>query len=150
MELERQVHIPFAACGLSSETKYARVDWTIDKPWGQVIPELDEAQRRSYHWSCDPRRDADITASITLGSGGKLAILRVNMDDYKVGGVPQNTPKQERYQKLLEVLSQLDNEPSRQNQRLFMWYDRETPERSLPSVAQHWAEAAKELSHCIC
>ena len=150
VDLERQVHVPFAACGLSSETKYAKVDWTVEKPWGQVILELDERQRRAYLPTCDPRRDVDIMASVALGSGGKLVILRVNLDDYKVGGVPQSTPKRERYQKLLEVLSQLDKEPLQQNQRLFMWYDRETPESTLPSVAQHWAEAAKELSRCIC
>ena len=72
------------------------------------------------------------------------------MDDYKVAGILQNTSKQERYQKLLEVLYQLDEEPLQQNQRLFMWYDRDSPESTLPSVAEHWAEAAKELSRCIC
>ena len=150
VELERQAHIPFTACGLDSETKYAKVDWTINKPWGQVILELDQQQHRQYLPTCDPRRDVDIMASIALGSGGKLAILRINMDDYKVGGVPQSTPRQERYQKLLEVLHNLDEEPLQQNQRIFMFYDRDAPESTLPSVAEHWAEAARELSRCIC
>ena len=89
-------------------------------------------------------------SSVALGSGGKLVILRVNLDDYKVGGIPQNTLKQERYQRLLEVLQDLDEEPEQQNQRLFMYYDRDAPDSTLPSVAQHWAEAARELSRCIC
>ena len=150
VELERQVHIPFAACGLYSETKYARVDWTIDKPYGQVILELDQQQHRFYSPSCDPRRDVDIMTSIALGSGGKLVILRINLDSYKVGGVPQHTSRQERYQKLLQVLQDLDEEPEQQNQRLFMYYDRDAPDSTLPSVAEHWAEAAKELSRCVC
>ena len=115
-----------------------------------MILELDEDQHRHYLPTCDPRRDFDIMSSIALGSGGKLVILRVNMDGYKVGGIPPTTPKQERYNKLLEVLRQLDEEPEQQNQRLFMYYDRDTPESTLPSVAEHWAEAARELSRCVC
>ena len=147
---DRQVHIPFTTCGLYSETKFARVDWVIEKPWGQVILELDEAQHRNYIPSCDVRRDTDIMASIALGSGGKLVILRINLDDYKVGGVPQSTSKQERYEKLLQVLEDLDKEPEQQNQRLFLYYDRDTSESTLPSVAQCWADAARELSRCVC
>ena len=127
IKLERQVHIPFAACGLYSDTKYARVDWVINKHWGQVILELDEHQHRSYLSTCDPRRDIEIMSSVLLGSGGKLVIIRINMDDFKIGGVPQAISKQDRYNKLHEVIQQLDNEPDQQNRRLFMYYDRSTP-----------------------
>ena len=72
------------------------------------------------------------------------------MAGYKVCGNPQTTAKQERYNKLLDVLCQLDEQPEQQNQRLFMYYDRDTPESTPPSVAERWAEAARELSLCVC
>ena len=48
------------------------------------------------------------------------------------------------------MLEDLDKEPEQQNQRLFLYYDRDTSESTLPSVAQYWADAARELSRCVC
>ena len=53
-----QQHMPFAACGLDSETKHARLDFVTTKVFGYAIVELDEDQHRSYDVSCDVRWDS--------------------------------------------------------------------------------------------
>ena len=67
IQFEYQKHIPFASCGLNSETKCAYADFVITKEWGYIILECDEDQHRSYDISCDVRRDFDIAASVAFG-----------------------------------------------------------------------------------
>ena len=81
-----QQHLPFRTCGLNSETTCAFVDFVIAKPWGYVLLECDEDQHRSYDASCDVRRDFDMAASVALGSGHKLRVVRYNPDGYHVAG----------------------------------------------------------------
>ena len=67
LEFEYQKHLPFAGCGLNSETRCAYLDFLFVKAWGYIILEVDEDQHKSYPPSCDVRRDFDIVASVALG-----------------------------------------------------------------------------------
>lgn len=143
-----QVHIPFASCGLGSETRCAYLDFVLPKPWGKVILEVDENQHAQYDASCDPRRDMDILASVALGSADKLCIVRYNPDAYQVGGVTQRTPKKQREAKLLQVLEDLEQEPEQGFLRLFLHYNR-THDSLLPSIAERWPREVQEISRCL-
>ena len=81
---EYQHHLPFRGCGLESETAHAYVDFALPMPWGYVLLEVDEEQHKAYDPSCDVRRDFDMAASVALGSGGKLLVLRYNPDAFKI------------------------------------------------------------------
>ena len=65
---EYQHYLPFRGCGLESETAHAFADFALPTPWGYVLLEVDEEQRRAYDPSCDVRRDFDMAASVALGT----------------------------------------------------------------------------------
>jgi hypothetical protein len=134
-----QHHLPFKSCGLTSETSCAYVDFVVQTAWGAIALEVDEEQHTSYAPMCDVRRDFDIAASVSLGSGGKLVILRYNPDPFKVAGATYKASKKERHAKLLQVLSELQTqEPELPFSRLFLYYDRATPDSRLPTIAAQW------------
>ena len=141
VEFEYQKYIPFAGCGLNSETRHAFVDFVITKPWGYIILECDEDQHRAYDPSCDVRRDFDMAASVALGSQHKLMIVRYNPDSYRVDGKTRVESKKDRMNRLIRLL---DYEPEA-FERVFLCYDACTGE-SLPQVAASWDPAAREVS----
>ena len=140
-----QVYIPFKSCNLNPgkeyETTCAYVDFVIARPWGYILLECDEEQHKHRPPDCDPRRDVDIAASVTLGSEHKLLVVRYNPDAYKVDGKTRITGKAARIQHLLEVL---DYEPAC-FERLFLYFDHAS-HATLPDVAQHWEEGACVVS----
>lgn len=140
-----QVYVPFKACNLNPdgdyETTCAYVDFVIAKPWGYILLECDEDQHKHQPPTCDPRRDVDMAASVTLGSEHKLLVIRYNPDGYKVDGRTRITGKAERIQHLLEAL---DYEPAG-FERLFLYFDHASG-ATLPDVAQHWEEGARTVS----
>ena len=139
---EYQKRIPFAACGLNSETKFAKLDFLIATEWGYIVLEVDEDQHRSYPVRCDVRRDMDIAASVALGSGHRLRIIHFNPDAYRVDGKTRLTSKKDRVAKLLEALE--EGEPAG-FERVFLFYD-SVSGATLPQVAASWENAAKEVS----
>ena len=141
VEFEYQKHIPFAACGLDSETRCAYVDFVIAKPWGYILLECDEDQHRSYDPSCDVRRDFDMAASVSLGSGHKLMIIRYNPDSYRVDGKTRTENKKDRMIRLLELLEYVPNT----FERVFLCYDQVTGS-ALPQVAASWDVVARHVS----
>lgn len=142
-----QQHLPFRACDLNSETSCAYVDYTIAKPWGYVLLECDEDQHRSYDASCDVRRDFDMAASVTLGSGHKLRVIRYNPDAYRVAGRTRVESKKDRIQRLLAVLD--EDEPAGALERVFLCYDMGSAEAVLPQVAASWDMAARHVSRVV-
>ena len=145
---EYQYHVPFEACGLGSETKRAFVDIVILRPWGHILLEVDEDQRKAYDPSCDVRRDFDIMASLTMGGSNqpsKLLILRYNPDGWRVGVTKCSMVPKLRHKRLLEVL---DMEPPA-SARWFLFYDRTAPGDELPAVAEHWPSPVRELSRAV-
>ena len=60
-----------------------------------MLLEVDEEQRNAYDPSCDARRDFDMAASVALGSGRTLLVLRYNPDAFKIAGVTRRTTKKE-------------------------------------------------------
>ena len=80
---EYQHYLPFRGCGLESETAHAFADFALPAPWGYVLLEVDEEQHKAYDPSCDVRRDFDMAASVALGSGHKLMVLRYNPDAFQ-------------------------------------------------------------------
>ena len=69
--------------------------------------EVDEEQHKAYDPSCDVRRDFDMAASVALGSGHKLLVLRYNPDAFKIAGVTRRTTKKERHAQLIRLLGEL-------------------------------------------
>ena len=133
----------------SSETRYALADFSILTSWGAILIEVDEEQHRHYDANCDVRRDFDTAASVALGSGHKLVILRYNPDTFKVGGVICRMTKRERHTRLVALLSRLQaTEPALPFERLFFLYDR-APSSALPTVAEHWNEVTKAVSRSV-
>ena len=145
---EYQLHMPFSACGLGSETQCAYPDFVITKEWGYVLLEVDETQHAGYPSSCDVRRDFDIAASTALGTGQKLVILRFNPDAFRVAGKNRMVSQKDRQAKLLEMLDAL-GEPEG-FRRLFMYYDRDAEDSQLPTIAKEWDPAAREVSGVVC
>ena len=96
------------------------------------------------------RRDFDMAASVALGSAHKLAIVRYNPDAFKVAGRTVRTAKKERHARLLQLLhSLLQEEPERQFQRLFLYYDRAAEDSELPAVAEDWDVVARAVSRAV-
>jgi hypothetical protein len=142
-----QAHVPFHACGLRGETCRAFVDFLIDTYWGAIILEVDEGAHKSQDPSCDVRRDLDVAAATALGSGGKLAVVRYSPDDFWVGEDRARVPKRRRRARLLGLLEGLrEEEPEQPFQRLFLYYDVDRPDSTLPSISKHWEPAARRLS----
>ena len=138
---EYQHYLPFRGCGLESGTAHAFVDFALPTPWGYVLLEVDEEQHKAYNPSCDARKDFDMAASVALGSGHKLLVLRYNPDAFKIAGMTRRTTKKERHAQLICLLGELlAREPEAPFTRLFLFYDRAAENNALPCVAEHWSE----------
>jgi hypothetical protein len=148
IQFDYQVHVPFKACGLGSETQCAYLDFLIVMPWGYLVLEVDEDQHSHYSSGCDVRRDFDIAASIALGSAQKLAIIHYNPDAYKVAGKTLRTTSKERHQKLMSLIQGMEEPEGLE--RLFLFYDKESSDATLPSVAKEWSDTTlREVSRCV-
>ena len=141
-----QVYLPFKTCGLGSETRHAFADFVIPRPWGNIVLEVDEDQHSGYDPSCDPRRDFDIFASVALGSGEKVVILRYNPDPFKIGGITRPTSQKESLQKLLSIIEG----PEPTDKRMFLYYDKPSADATLPCVAEFWDAVARIISRAVC
>ena len=139
VSFEYQHHLPFKTCGINSETIRAFVDCAIPKPWGYILLECDEDQHKCYDPSCDVRRDFDMVASVALGSGHRLLIIRYNPDGYKVGGTTRVESKKDRMKRILELL---EYEPVA-FERVFPCYDQAG---GLPEVVASWPLTVREVS----
>ena len=148
IQLDYQLHIPFKSCGLGSETAHAYPDFVITMHWGSLILECDETQHTHYPSSCDVRRDFDIAASIALGSGQKLVILRYNPDAFRVAGKTHTTSQKDRLAKLLQIITAME-EPEGLFTRLFLFYDRDTEDAPLPTIAKEWDPQARTVSRNV-
>lgn len=140
-----QKHVPFRSCDLRSETACAYADFAIARPWGYIMLECDEDQHRSYDPSCDVRRDFGIAASVALGSGHKLRIVRFNPDADRVDDQTRVESRKERMQRLMVLL---DEEPAASFERSFLCYDA-TSDSVMPQVAASWDVAAKAVSRVL-
>ena len=143
------VSVPFADCGLGSETRCAFLDFLIPKAWGKVILEVDEDQHSHYPPGCDVRRDFDILASVAMGSADKLCVVRYNPNAQQIGGVTQPLHTAQREAKLLQVLQDLEVEPQLPFSRYFLYYNRATHDSPLPLVADSWPEEVKAVSRSL-
>ena len=147
VSFDYQHRIPFAACGFSSETKYAILDFTVSTSWGTIVLEVDEHQHANYPSACDVRRDFDIAASVALGSAQKLVVLRYNPDSFRVAGKNFPVAQKVRIDRLIEVIH---NMPEPQGfKRFFLFYDMESETAALPIVAKEWEENVREVSEAL-
>ena len=80
-----------------------------------------------------------------LGGPCKVAILRYNPDAYQIGSFEIATQAKDRHKRLLEVL---DMEPAG-FERWFLFYNRDFPDDTLPSVAKYWSPQACECSRMV-
>ena len=149
---EYQKHLPFHGCDLDSETKCVFVDFAIAAPWGALLLEVDEDQHSGRPASCDPRRDFDMCASLALGSGHKVVVLRYNPDNFRTDGKNMTVAAKDRQRRLVEVVRAWlldDPAPDRQLARFFMYYDGRSDSR-LPVVAKEWdSEEARAVSAVV-
>ena len=137
---EYQKYLPFAGCDLDSETKYAFVDFAITASWGALLLEVDEFQHNSQDASCDVRRDFDMCASLALGSGHKVVVLRYNPDSFKIDGKSVLVSTKDKQRCLVEVICAWlleDPAPDKQLARFFMYYDG-CSDSQLPAIANSW------------
>ena len=137
---EYQKYLPFAGCDLDSETKYAFVDFAITASWGALLLEVDEFQHKSRDASCDVRRDFDMCASLVLGSGHKVVVLRYNPDSFKIDGKSVLVSTKDKQRRLIEVIRAWlleDPAPDKQLARFFMYYDG-CSDSQLPAIANLW------------
>ena len=72
-----------------------------------MLLEVDEEQHKAYDPSCDVRRGFDMAASVAIGSGHKLLVLRYNPDAFKIAGMTRRTTKKERRAQLIRLLGEL-------------------------------------------
>ena len=103
-DFEYQKHLPFHGCDLDSETKCAFVDFAITAPWGAILFEVDENMHAERPSSCDVRQDFDICASLTVGSGHKVVVLRYNPDSFRIDGKNVTITTKDMQKKLVEPL----------------------------------------------
>ena len=137
---EYQKYLPFRGCSLGSETKCAYVDFAIAAPWGALLLEVDEDQHSHQPASCDPRRDFDMCASLALGSGHKVVVLRYNPDSFRIDGKNATVATKERQRRLVELIRAWlleDPAPGKQLARYFAYYDGRSGSQ-LPVVAKDW------------
>ena len=148
LEFEYQKYIPFAGCGLNSETRCAYIDFLFVKTWGYIILEIDEDQHKSYTPSCDVRRDFDIVASVSLGSAQKLTIIHYNPDAFQIGERTTSVSTKDRIDALVTLIQDM---PEPQGfERIFMYYTKDAADSALPAVAKNWDDLiAKQVSRCI-
>ncbi len=79
-------------------------------------------------------------ASLALGSGHKVVVLRYNPDNFRTDGKNMTVPAKERQRRLVEVVRAWlleDPAPEKQLARFFMYYDRRS-DSPLPVVAKEW------------
>ena len=148
---EYQKHLPFHGCHLDSETKCAFVDFAITATWGALLLEVDEDQHSSRPASCDPRRDFDMCASLALGSGHKVIVLRYNPDSFRMDGKNMTVATKDRQRHLVEVVRDWltdDPVPDMQLARFFMYYDGRSFS-ALPVVAKEWDDEARAVSAVV-
>ena len=152
IEFEYQKYIPFRGCGLGSETVCAYLDFAITTHWGVILFEVDEHQHSSYPAACDIRRDFDIYASIAMGSGQKVAILRYNPDAFRIDGKNVRVAAKDRQRRLIEVLRawiEEDPAPNLPFARFFLYYDGRSGS-NLPLVAKDWeSDEARAISSVV-
>jgi hypothetical protein len=152
ISFEYQKHLPFRGCDLESETACAFVDFAIAAPWGALLLEVDEDAHSSYPAACDVRRDFDMCASLALGSGHKVVVLRYNPDSFRVDGRNMGVATKEKQRRLVEVVRAWlleDPAPGKQLARFFMYYDMRS-DATLPVVAKEWeSEEARAVSEVI-
>ena len=137
---EYQKYLPFAGCKLNSETPCAFVDFAITAPWGALLLEVDENQHSSRDASCDPRRDFDMCASLAMGSGHKVIVLRYNPDSFRIDGKKVEVGTKDKQRRLVEVIRAWlleDPAPDKQLARFFLFYNGRS-DSQLPVIAKDW------------
>ncbi len=150
--IEYPKYLPFHGCDLDSETRCAFVDFAIMAPWGALLLEVDEDQHSGRPASCDPRRDFDMYASLALGSGHKVVVLRYTPDSFRTDGRNVTVSAKERQRRLVEVVRAWlleDPAPGKQLARFFMYYDGRS-DSALPVVAKEWdSEEVRAVSAVV-
>ena len=112
---------------------------------GLIIVEVDEGQHATYPAACDARRDFDTAASVAMGSAQKLVIVRYNPDRFRVGMATRVVSKKDRLAKLVATVCDMP-EPSACLTRLFLFYDRDSEDAALPTIAHHWDASVRAVS----
>ena len=107
----------------------------VVREWGLVVVEVDEGQHASYPTACDVRRGFDTAASMALGPGQKLAILRYNPDSFSIGTAARTVSRKDRIARLVATVQNI-TEPLAFLTRLFLFYDRDSEGAPPPTVAK--------------
>ena len=91
-------------------------------------------------------------ASLALGSGHKVVVLRYNPDSFRMDGRSRIMATKERQRRLVEVVRAWlleDPAPGQQLARFFMYYDGRS-DSPLPAVAKEWdSEEASAVSAVV-
>ena len=90
-------------------------------------------------------------ASLALGSGHKVAVLRFNPDNFRMDGRNKKVATKDRHRRLVEVVRAWlteDPAPDKQLARFFMYYDCRS-DSPLPVVAKEWDKEACAVSAVV-
>ena len=90
-------------------------------------------------------------ASLALGSGHKVVVLRYNPDSFRTDGKNRTVATKERQRRLVEVVRAWlleDPAPEKPLARFFMYYDGRS-DSPLPVVAKEWDREARAVSAMV-
>ena len=90
-------------------------------------------------------------ASLALGSGHKVAVLRFNPDSFRMDGKNMKVATKNRHRRLVEFVRAwllTDPAPEKQLARFFMYYDGRS-DSPLPLVAKEWGSEARAVSAVV-
>ena len=74
-----------------------------------IIVECDEKQHSGYDSSCEDSRMSEILAELFTGNSDRIVIIRWNPDYYKIGNVKGSCSRNERLQKLSDLIMMIIN-----------------------------------------
>ena len=80
-----------------------------------------------------------------MGSAQKLVIVRYNPNSFRVGLATRAVSKKDRLAKLVATVRDMP-EPSSLLTRLFLFYDRDSEDAAMPTIAHQWDVAARVVS----
>ena len=90
-------------------------------------------------------------ASLALGSGHKVIVLRYNPDNFRMDGKNMKVTTKDRQRHLIEVVRDWlmnDPVPDMQLARFFMYYDGRSYS-ALPVVAKEWDDEVRAVSAVV-
>lgn len=125
----REHRVDFGKCINSNDGHFCLLDFTLLSADGKylIVLECDESQHKQYSLSCEFRRMIDAHTSILTDSNNPLNgihWIRFNPDAFKVNNKPHFYSLNDRYNKLLNIINNLQSNPPQLDFTItYLFYD---------------------------